>query len=149
MTLKVPPLLLMLLVALAMLALRGLWPMTLQGALNLPLAALLAVLGVGVSLAGVWHFKKARTTVNPLQPEAAAHLVTQGVYRFSRNPMYVGFLLMLGAWALVLAQPVNVLWLVFFVLYLNRWQIAPEEQALRGQFGEAFGLYCQQVRRWI
>ena len=105
--------------------------------------------GVACSLCGVASFRRARTTVNPLQPETATTLVVSGVYRVTRNPMYLGFLaLLLGelAW---LANPVALLAVPAFVLYLNRYQIAPEEQALRHRFGSEYSLYAARVRRWL
>ena len=107
------------------------------------------VLGSVCSLLGVASFRRARTTVNPLQLEAATTLVVSGIYGITRNPMYLGFLcLLLGelAW---LAHPVAFLAAPGFVLYLNRFQIGPEEQGLRQRFGLEYALYMARVRRWL
>lgn len=119
--------------------------------LGLRLTATLAVLllGITICLAGVWSFHQARTTVNPLQPERASALVDGGIYQYTRNPMYLGFAIILGAWSISLASPVALLGVVGFVLYMNRFQIAPEERALGTLFGEDFARYKLQVRRWI
>ena len=106
-------------------------------------AGLLFVLAGGIS------FRRARTTVNPLKPEAASALVTSGIYRYTRNPMYVGFALWLLAWGLYLASPLVLLGVLGFVLYMNRLQIAPEERALGRLFGADFAAYRQRVRRWL
>ncbi|MBW8354966.1 MAG: isoprenylcysteine carboxylmethyltransferase family protein [Pseudomonas sp.] len=100
-------------------------------------------------LAGGISFRRARTTVNPLKPEAASALVTSGIYRYTRNPMYVGFALWLLAWGLYLASPLVLLGVLGFVLYMNRLQIAPEERALGRLFGADFAAYRQRVRRWL
>ncbi|MCM0611264.1 isoprenylcysteine carboxylmethyltransferase family protein [Marinobacter sediminum] len=112
-------------------------------------AALLLALGVFFSVAGVISFRQANTTVDPRKPEAASSLVSSGIYRFSRNPMYVGFALALSAWAVFLASAWSLSGVVGFVLYLNHFQIIPEEQALRELFGEEFRAYESRVRRWL
>jgi protein-S-isoprenylcysteine O-methyltransferase Ste14 len=98
---------------------------------------------------GVVAFRRARTTVDPLHPAKATSLVTSGVYRVTRNPMYLGLLLLLAGYAVYLANPVTLLGLVAFVAYLDRFQIAPEEAALTAAFGDEFTAYCQRVRRWL
>lgn len=112
-------------------------------------SALVALLGIGVCLAGVLAFRRVRTTVDPMHPAAASTLVVRGIYHRSRNPMYLGFLLVLLAWALFLSKLSAWLVLPLFVLYLNRFQITPEEHALRERFGPAFDAYAAQVRRWL
>lgn len=119
------------------------WGTRLLLALSLIGAGLLFVLAGGIS------FRRARTTVNPLKPEAASALVTSGIYRYTRNPMYVGFALWLLAWGLYLASPLVLLGVLGFVLYMNRLQIAPEERALGQLFGADFAAYRQRVRRWL
>ncbi|MEO6004494.1 MAG: isoprenylcysteine carboxylmethyltransferase family protein [Opitutus sp.] len=120
-----------------------------ESAAGLWLTAALMAAGAGCSLGGVLSFRRARTTVNPMTPEAATTLVISGIYRFTRNPMYLGFALLLGAWATWLANPVALLALPLFVSYLNRFQIRAEEAALHARFGSAFTHYQAQVRRWI
>lgn len=109
----------------------------------------LAVAGVGVVVAGGVSFRRAKTTVNPLKPETASSLVVSGLYRVSRNPMYLGVLIVLIGWAVLLANALAFITAATFVLYLNRFQIAPEERALTTRFGPEFSAYCAKVRRWI
>lgn len=113
------------------------------------IAVALASAGAGVALAGVVGFRRARTTVNPVRPGEASALVTSGVYRASRNPMYVGFGLALLGWATALAHPLALLGAPAFGVYLTRFQIVPEERALRAEFGPAFEAYARRVRRWL
>lgn len=113
------------------------------------LAALLALIGLGVAIAGVLAFRQASTTINPTRPSATSSIVSSGVYRFTRNPMYLGMLLCLGGWALFLGNPLSLLGLPLFVAYLNRLQIGPEERALEAKFGEPYAQYCARVRRWL
>ena len=110
---------------------------------------ILAGFGLLVCVAGVVAFRRARTTVNPLTPDAATALVTGGVYSWTRNPMYLGFALALLGWAVWLASPLALVVLVAFVLYMNRFQISPEEQALERLFGVEFTAYKRRVRRWL
>ena len=112
------------------------------------LTALLVVLGIGFDGAGLLAFRKARTTINPLKPAKASAMVTGGVYRFTRNPMYVGMLLLLTAWAVHLSALSAFAGLPLFVLYIGRFQIAPEERAMEDLFGDDYRHYAQRVRRW-
>jgi protein-S-isoprenylcysteine O-methyltransferase Ste14 len=102
-----------------------------------------------IGLRAVWSFRRARTTVNPLSPHTCTVLVTTGVFRFSRNPMYLALLLVLLGWGLFLANGFAVLLALAFVAYMNRFQIGPEERALQQVFGQAFAEYRRRVRRWI
>ena len=104
--------------------------------------------GLFVCLSGVVSFRRAKTTVNPLKPEKASSLVVSGVYRYSRNPMYLGFSLILIALAIYLYTPIALIGVVCFVMYINRFQIAPEERALESLFGAEFTAYKRRVRRW-
>jgi protein-S-isoprenylcysteine O-methyltransferase Ste14 len=113
------------------------------------LAAVLAGAGAIVALAGVAAFRRARTTVDPTTPEAASAIVASGIYRRSRNPMYLGFMLMLAGWSAFLANPLAMLLLPAFIVYMNRFQIVPEERALSAKFGAKYRDYMRQARRWI
>lgn len=108
-----------------------------------------ALLGLAVSLSGVATFKHARTTVDPRRPAEATTLITSGIYRYSRNPMYLGVMLVLIGWALFLGNLLSALLIVGFVLYINRYQILPEERLLQEKFGGDFTAYKGRVRRWI
>jgi protein-S-isoprenylcysteine O-methyltransferase Ste14 len=109
----------------------------------------LALLAAVMALAGVHAFRVNKTTVNPLNPGAASAVVSSGVYRYSRNPMYLGFLLALAAWAIYLSNALAAVFLPAFVAYMNRFQIKPEERRLLAKFGPAFSQYLAAVRRWV
>jgi protein-S-isoprenylcysteine O-methyltransferase Ste14 len=113
------------------------------------LASALAAVGVAVATAGVIAFRRAKTTVNPLHPEGVSTLVASGVYRMTRNPMYLGMLLVLTAWALFLSNAAAFAGPAFFALYLTRFQIVPEEKILAARFGPDFASYRTQTRRWL
>ncbi len=105
--------------------------------------------GLLVALAGVREFRRARTTLHPQQPEAASSVVRSGIYARSRNPMYLGMLLVLVAWGAWLANLASLALAAAFVPYLNRFQIEPEERAMARNFGAAYEEYRRQVRRWL
>jgi protein-S-isoprenylcysteine O-methyltransferase Ste14 len=111
-------------------------------------ALILACIGQSISIAGILAFRRAKTTVNPVQASSASSLVIRGVYRYTRNPTYVGLLLPPLAWAVFLANPLAVLWVVVFVLYISRFQIIPEERVLASLFGAEYEAYKARVRRW-
>ena len=113
------------------------------------LAVALAAIGQSISIAGMVSFRRARTTINPLKPTAASALVRSGVFRFTRNPMYLGLLLTLVGWATWLWNPAALLFLPVFVVYIDRFQIGPEERALSTLFGAEFTAYRTSVRKWI
>lgn len=112
-------------------------------------ATLLCTVGFAIMFSGVWSFRRAKTTVNPLTPEATTTMVTSGVYRFTRNPMYLGFLLVLAGWAMYLSNLLAFALLPLFAWYMNRFQIAPEERALGTKFSQTFTAYKNSVRRWV
>jgi protein-S-isoprenylcysteine O-methyltransferase Ste14 len=113
------------------------------------LALCVATTGLLVAVAGVLAFRRQRTTINPLHPEQSTALVTTGIYRHTRNPMYLGLLLVLLGFAIWLGNVLAPIMLVAFVLYLTRFQIVPEERVLREKFGEEYAGYMRRVRRWL
>ena len=148
--LKIPPPVVVVLVALAM----G-WVSRYGVLEGVPLvwrvgaALVFAAVGAAFDVAGIIAFRRAKTTVNPMKPEKSAVLVSSGVYRITRNPMYVGMVFILLAWAVVLAS----LWALFgpilFAVCTTRFQIKPEERVLAARFGDEFASYRARVRRWL
>jgi protein-S-isoprenylcysteine O-methyltransferase Ste14 len=116
---------------------------------RLAAAFALATAGAVVALAGVAEFRRVRTTVNPLRPERASALVTSGVFRWTRNPMYLGLALGLAGVAVGLSNLGAMVLLPAFVAWIDRLQIVPEERALLANFGAAFTDYTARVRRWL
>ncbi len=124
-------------------------PIDVPPPLRYGLALLLAAAGVAVSGAAARTFGRAKTTLNPLTPAEASALVTSGIFSYSRNPMYVGMLLLLAGWAVFLSNPLGLAGLALFMFWITRFQILPEERALATLFGEEFARYRQRVRRWL
>lgn len=148
--LKVPPPIVALLVAFAMWCVsRYASAQAAPELVRVPLAIVLAVVGLAFDVSGFVAFRRARTTINPMKPRSASAMVDSGIYRVTRNPMYVGLFFMLLAWAAFLWS-----WWVLpgpfaFAAYLQRFQIAPEEDALASLFGTQYLSYKSRVRRWL
>lgn len=113
------------------------------------LISFLLGMAIVITILALFQFYRARTTVDPSNPEKASSLVVTGLYKYSRNPMYLAMLLLLLALGLLLGNAFNVLVAAGFVAYMNRFQIIPEEQALLKTFGKAYSQYCIEVRRWF
>jgi len=123
------------------------WPWTDEA--RLPMVVALVAAGLLFDLSGLVVFLRWRTTINPLRPERASALVTTGVYRITRNPMYAGLCCLLLAWAVYLWSPWSLLGPVLFVAWITRFQILPEERVLQEKFGEDYRAYRARVRRWF
>lgn len=148
--LKIPPPLVALSLALLMwLTALCLEPLQIPLSFRLGAALTLVAVGQSISISGILLFRRAGTTVNPFKPGTSSSLVTNGIYRFTRNPMYIGLLLTLLGWAAFLSSPPALFGLAVFVLYMNRFQIEPEERVLSSLFGTDYAAYHARVRRWL
>lgn len=148
--LKVPPLVVVLLLGAAM------WGISLTTAsiemaapVRITAAIAMAALGIAIIISGAVAFRRGGTTVNPRKPETASSVVVAGVYRFTRNPMYLGLVVLLLGWAVFLSSAWALAGPVIFVPYITRYQIVPEERALAAKFGDAYAAYKARVRRWL
>ena len=148
--LKVPPPLVALLFGVAMWTVaRLLPPVHIAGQWRFVLAGVCVGFGVIMALLGIFAFRQAKTTVNPVNPEKASSVVTGGVYSYTRNPMYVGLTALLVGWAIWLSAPWMLLGPVAFMLYMTRFQIIPEERVMSSKFGRDYNDYRNRVRRWL
>ena len=120
-----------------------------ESALQAPVAGVLLIAGLLLTFVAIASLIAAKTTVNPLRPSRASSLVTTGIFGISRNPIYLGDLLVLAALAVWLGNVFNVVLLFLFVWTINRFQIIPEERALANLFGESYVAYCARIRRWL
>jgi protein-S-isoprenylcysteine O-methyltransferase Ste14 len=148
--LRIPPPIVGLFVAAAMWVVASrplIWPPSTS--VSLSAGVILLVIGIAIALSAVISFRRAQTTVSPLKPETSTSLVSTGIFARTRNPMYLGMLIGLLAWAVYLASALALLGPVTFALYITRFQIIPEERAMHLLFGSAFTEYSQRVRRWL
>lgn len=152
--LKVPPLAVVTIAGLGMGMLAWLWPdAPLTGLLSplvrLGLIGLCVGVGAPVGALGVMTFRHVGTTVNPKRPDRVSALVTEGVYQWTRNPMYVAMLLGLIALGVGLNHLLTLLWVPVYVGYMTRFQIRVEERFLTERYGAEYLAYCARVRRWV
>jgi len=147
--LKIPPPIVALIVAAAMWGLSHVAPASSTPSWRIAAALALAILGVAFSISGAVAFGRAKTTKNPMKPEAASSLVVTGVYRLTRNPMYLGLSFVLFGWAVFLGSAATLVGPVVFVAYISRFQIEPEEKVLTTLFGVEYSAYKAKVRRWL
>lgn len=148
--LRIPPPLVALVTAIVMwLTSLAVAPIALPVAIRAIVGVVLAAIGIGTAFAGARAFKQAKTTLNPTTPAAATSLVRSGIFRVTRNPMYLGVLIALLGWATFLANGVAYLVAPLFVFYINRFQIRPEERVLSSLFAKEYADYVKAVRRWI
>ncbi|MYN14239.1 DUF1295 domain-containing protein [Pusillimonas sp. TS35] len=148
--LAIPPPFIMLATALAMWLLSVLLPRFAFAALHNTWAAIVfAAAGILFGVAGILAFKRAHTTPDPRTPGAATALVTSGVYRVTRNPMYLGSLLLLIGWGFYLGNVWSLIFAFAFPVYIQRYQIRPEERALMEKFGADYAAYKTKVRAWL
>lgn len=148
--LKIPPPLVALVLGAVMWGVSTLGPqLPLEPGLRRGLAGVLVLAALAFDLSGLLAFRSAHTTIHPQRPERTTALVTGGVYRITRNPMYLGLAGLLLAWAVWLSALWPFAGIVCFVLYITRFQIRPEERILRAAFGDPYADYTARVRRWL
>lgn len=147
---KVPPPVVAILVG-AVMWLASMATPSLRLGVPIPFAVALAVALAGITVEGLGALEllRHRTTVNPLEPCNTSTLVTGGVYRFTRNPIYLGDLLILIGWGLYLSNPLAIVLAFLFVPYISRFQMVPEERALSELFGASYAEFKARVRRWV
>ncbi|MEM7358731.1 MAG: isoprenylcysteine carboxylmethyltransferase family protein [Pseudomonadota bacterium] len=147
---RVPPPLVLLITLVLMYGLALLDPYSINADTTLKSGAvLMALLGFTCMLSGAYSFRQAKTTVNPLRPDKASSLVRSGMFRYTRNPMYLGMLLIALGWMLYLASALSALGVIAFAVYIQRLQILPEERAMQALFGAEFADYKASTRRWL
>lgn len=148
--LKIPPLVQILVIAALMYLVDVLLPsLGFAISLRIEVVGILVLVGAVIALVGVISFRIHHTTMDPRYPEQTSNLVTGGVYRFTRNPMYLGFLFILLGWSVWLSNYIAVVMVVPYVFYITRFQIIPEERFIEDQFGDEYLEYKSKVKRWI
>jgi len=148
--LKVPPPLVALIAALLMWFMAVVSPsVEVQFVYRLCAALALALAGSAVRLAAHIAFWRASTTVNPTKPGQTSAIVSSGIYRLTRNPMYLGRAVQLLGWAAFLANPLAFLLVPLYLVYVNRFQVVAEERTLLARFGPEYAAYQGEVPRWL
>ena len=147
---KIPPPFITLALGLAMWGVSKIQPaIQMEPRLHFALTVALGLIALTFGAGGIVAFRLARTTINPVQIDQASRVVTGGIYRVTRNPMYVGLTALLTMWVVWLAVPLALLGPVFFALFMHRFQILPEERVMSAKFGREYQDYRLRVRRWL
>lgn len=148
--LKVPPPLVALIAGLLMWLVSLLaTPIRISFRFRVGAALAVACIGLAIGISAMAAFRRAKTTMNPMKPDTTSSLVTSGVFGFTRNPMYLSLVIYLIAWAVYLSSWPALFVLPAFVLYIDRFQIAPEERTMSSLFGSEYVAYKGRVRRWL
>ena len=145
---KIPPPIVTLIFGLCIYFSRPFFP-EFSSPLLISLSVISFVVGISVFVAAVSSFKKQKTTVNPISIDTASSLVISGIFKYSRNPMYLGMLLIIISFALYKASIISLILIPLFIFYINKFQIEPEEFEMRKKFGKEYEDYCKKVDRWI
>ena len=142
-----PPILAVLMIGLVYLSTLLFEPVTFdyQGVLSI----FFVIIGLACALPSFRLFSRHKTTISPFTPSETAVLLTEGMYRYSRNPMYLGFLLLIISATIWFGSWLGILMSLIFIFLMNSLQIIPEEDALLEIFGEEYNEYKNKVRRWI
>ncbi|WP_209399890.1 isoprenylcysteine carboxylmethyltransferase family protein [Pseudozobellia sp. WGM2] len=150
MKLKIPPVVIVLIFALIMFLLSEFLPFGYFDFFGRNYL-ILALLGSAflLSVLALIHFFRSKTSIDPRNPTKTTKLVTNGLFAYSRNPMYLAMLMVLLAWGIWLGNAFNTLLAAAFVAYMNRFQIIPEEEVLLSIFGKEYKQYCVKTRRWF
>ena len=114
------------------------------------LSFIFLIIGFVIIFSATKEFKKSDTTVNPMKPETSTSLVTSGIFKYTRNPMYLGLTSILLASCFYFSSLLGIIvYVPLFILYITVFQIIPEEETMKGLFNDEYLDYCSKVRRWI
>lgn len=144
---KIPPVVVLIVSAGIVVGIPYIFPF--YGIRSIGLCIFFIVMGAIVAFSGVLEFRKSKTTLNPTTPEKSSRIVDTGIYRFSRNPMYLGMAFMLVGLIWGLGNYLSWLGFLAFMLYITCFQILPEEKTLKEIYGEPYKEYLTKVRRWL
>ena len=117
--------------------------------INVLAVYLIVSVSFAIAFFSLWQFYKSKANINPIHLEKSNVFVANGIYRFSRNPMYLSLAGLLVAWVLYLQSAVSFLGVFLFIYFITQWQIKPEEYWLEKKFGKSYLAYKKKVRRWI
>lgn len=147
---KIPPPIIMAVFALTIWLLRGIGPaIPLYGAIKGACVAIFFGLAIVIDVLAILEFRKFKTTINPLSPDKANSIVKTGIFAHTRNPMYLGMLILLISWAIFNGAIIGLAIIPFFWLYITKFQIIPEERALIAKFGQEYLDYLKCVKPWL
>ena len=113
------------------------------------ISILILLVGTLILINPVCNFIKSKTTVNPVKFVNVNKLVTSGIYKYSRNPMYLGMILIIISTSIFYLNYYSMVTPFIFHFWINRFQIKREEIFLKEKFGKEYLSYMSKSRRWI
>lgn len=146
---RIPPPIIMVIMAYTIYSTNDLKTWQFTGSASNWIGIVFGLIGSLILMAGIIPFHLQKTTVNPLAPDRASQLVTTGIYKVTRNPMYLGMAILLTAWCIYLSSTTGWIFLLAFIVFITKFQIQPEERILVKKFGIDFENYRLSVRRWF
>jgi len=147
--LKIPPPVVVVLTGLLMWLIPSGALEVLIGSWSLYLGTVLMVLGVLMDGYAAMMFLVAKTTISPIAPQNASTLIVSGIFKLTRNPMYLGMAILLLGWALLLQSAAALMGPILFITYITHFQILPEERILSQKWGDAYTAYKSKTKRWL
>ena len=113
------------------------------------ISILILLIGILILINPIFKFIKSKTTIDPIKFKKVNKLITSGIYKYSRNPMYLGMALILLGLALMFNLIGGTLFTILFTIFITKFQIRPEEEVMEKLFGEDFLKYKKNVRMWL
>ena len=145
---KIPPPIVTLISGLAIYFSRNLFPNHHEIILDV-FSALLLICGIIIIRSAFLLFKNHQTTINPLNLTKTSSIVNTGVFKYTRNPMYLGMIFILLSVALKFNIYGGLIVILIFFSFITKFQILPEEKAMEKLFGQEFKNYKKTTRRWL
>ena len=106
-------------------------------------------IGIFILINPIFKFIKSKTTIDPIKFKKVNKLITSGIYKYSRNPMYLGLLMIVISTSIFYLNIFSIITPILFVCWINIFQIRREEIFLTEKFGKEYLLYKTKTRRWI
>jgi len=113
------------------------------------ISILILLIGILILINPIFKFIKSKTTIDPIKFKKVNKLITTGIYKYSRNPMYLGLLMIVTSTSLFYLNIFSITTPIFFYFWINRFQIKREEIFLTEKFGKEYSLYKAKTRRWM
>jgi|TARA_B100000214_G_scaffold223541_1_gene162660 Putative protein-S-isoprenylcysteine methyltransferase len=110
---------------------------------------IILLIGVLILITPIFKFIKSKTTIDPIKFKKVNKLITSGIYKYSRNPMYLGLLMIVTSTSIFYLNIFSIITPIIFYCWINRFQIKREEIFLTEKFGNDYILYKTKTRRWI
>ena len=113
------------------------------------ISIIILLIGILILINPIFKFIKSKTTIDPIKFKKVNKLIISGIYKYSRNPMYLGLLMIVISTSIFFLNIFSITTPLLFYCWINRFQIKREEIFLTEKFGEEYMSYKTKTRRWI